>query len=348
VILIAILLGFLVNLASGLISHYIIAGYLHIHYLALTIISIALLIMWLIFSYIPQQLSEIFSLKIFYNEETGDVRFFPLLIIPPYQPAIEAEICCRELFETSPNERNFIKEGKLDSKIFTDLAEVLALSWLSQTAMLRTTPLGEVIRRPILLLKVPIRRIENEELCKIFADNIFFKGKCPSIVSGLVIPKGFSLMPKKENEVKGLLVSSKIDDVTMYTRYVGGRGPAGGITIISKTHLTPIVNLSIKFYVDSIANAATTLLYLLGYTPLIVSAEEIICTGKVIKDNELKELQKWRELRYVGLIEVKFRPLISLFHPRFSSYYRWVIGLFDDAKSHFDFPLYIENLRKMR
>jgi hypothetical protein len=349
IILIALCLGFLISLLGELMSHYLITGHLPVFPLVLSILSIVGLISLSIFLFIPQCLTRRFSARIFYNAETGEVKFIPLIIAPPYKPAVEAEIACRELFETSSEEKEALKEGKIDSQIFEDLAEVLAVSWLSQTNKLHTTPLGETIREPILLLGSPIKRIEGDEILRKFAGNMFFKLRCPSIIPfGVEIPKNFEIVVERREGIKGLVISTAVGGVPLHTRHLGGMGQMRSLKLTSKGHFAPIAYIAISFWIESIMNAVVTMLHMFGYTPRIIGAEEIICNGKVIKGDELKELQKWREVHYNILIEVGFRRLISLFHPRFGSYYRWVRGLFEDAKHHFDFSTYMENLKRVR
>lgn len=351
IILVAISIGFLISLLSELISHYFIAGYLPVLPVVLGILSIAGLVLLFIFRSIPQQLVQRFSARIFYNAETGEVKFpfIPLIIAYPYQPAVVAEIAHRELLEISPEEKETIKDEKIDSQVFDDLAELLAVSWLSQTTKLHTTPLGETIREPIILLGKPMKRIEGNELRRKFAGNKFFKSKCPSVIPfGVEIPRNFEIVVERKESVKGLVISIAVDKVPLYTRHLGGIGQLRALKLVSRSPLVPVTNITISFCVESIANAAVTMLRIFGYTPRIVGSEEIICDEKVVKGDELKELQKWREVHYNVFIGAEFRRLVSMFHPRFSNYYRWVKGLFEDAKRYFDFATYMENLKRMK
>jgi len=300
-----------------------------------------------IFWSIPPKIQEIFQTKIFYNKETGKIDYpFPAAF-PLYFPAYW--IWGYKLFKNNLNnsQNEVIRELNPEKQILGDLAEVLILAWLSQTTWSVFMP---GVRAPVPLPE-PIQDIKEEELLKIFTHNVFFKEECPSLIQGksLKIPEKFDLLPEKREKIKGVAVGTKAGDVSSVTHF--GEAPVGGIKLLSKNPFIPIISISLNLHIEGFRDAAPTILRIQGLKPLTISSEKIECLERgfirAIRGDEMRELQKWREIHCNILIEAKFRRLISTFHPRFNCYYGWIKSLFDDAKYYFDFPLYLKRLWKI-
>ena len=97
----------------------------------------------------------------------------------------------------------------------------------------------------------------------------------------------------------------------------------------------------IRSVIERVSQGAMMFLHLSDYPPLSISTEEIICKEKVIKGEEVRDLERCIEIDCSLLVGYKMRGYL-FWHPKFT---KWLIGRkeFSSAQNVILTLLYISN-----
>jgi len=112
--------------------------------------------------------------------------------------------------------------------------------------------------------------------------------------------------------------------------------PSGSELLLKGSRFTPLEFFKVRAFVERVSDGDVMVLRLLGYTPIIVNSEEIICKEK--------ELRKWIEVDCIFQVGFKMRKWL-FWHPKFTKWYIWGEAMIARAKHYFDITIYLKHSR---
>lgn len=325
IIIVGIFLGILINIISEVIINYV-SPIFYPQAVLLTFILVIGLLFLLSRMFFSSVMSNAFYSFILFNMKTGNFDSSSLALMGfIYYPMLLTELACRELIKKDSSIKDRILSlditNLMEETFFHELAELLIVSWLNDLTTTRISPFGGVIKPSVHVQGLPTEQYKFNEINGTFQNNIFKELEIlPHVLrfEHIRIPKGFKIITSREKmktelELKGSMFN-------------------------------PISFLSISFSLSSLGTGEQTILYMMGYTPIIIGSSEVTCVEGVIKGDKLSEIQGWTEIRYIVNIRAKLNYRL-FFLPSFNLYFQWVKKVFRDAEQHFNFSHYLEQLR---
>jgi len=344
----AILIAMAINILSDAITGQIcVHSTFELCLIILAIFAILFSVLWLSNTYLGKFIAEKILVVLLLNRETGEI--IPL----NYSPALTASLVLEHVFRQEPQIPKKLAEElpKRSDPLIRDLIEILIVGWLSMSSQVVMTPNGRIVSLPITPSVSKVKSLQIIDVLKKFGDNALLKAiDDPAKVfiphAEVYIPYGTTIIASRY-EPKGLEISIGIKDETgfkpIFTRIMRGE-PGGSELMLRGSRFNPLKAFVIRTFVERISDGATMFLRLSGYTPLSISKDKIVCSEKIIENEELERLRKWIEIDCVFLIGFKMRGWL-FWHPGFAEWYRWGKAMLIHAKRYFDFSQYLEHRR---
>mgnify|MGYP000471630666 CR=1 FL=1 len=347
----AVIVAVAVNILSDILSGYIpLFVFIPIFGISIPLLTPLLPITMILFSllwicdlYLGKLIIERVRVILLINKDQGGA--IPL----NYPPAVYASLVFDDVLKRRPQVlKTFLDKeipGRTDP-VIRDLTEWLIVSWLSIVSGELMTPNGRILLPPVSPPTSKVKSLAIHDLPQKLrlTDNIFLE-VAKAFPFKIKIPYGLDIIARRYKP-QSLDISVRIDDRVLFRRATSGERGRSEITLRG-SRLTPLRFLTVRAVVERVAPGAPLALRFLGYTPVLVNKDEIVCLEKVVKGEELEELQKWIEIDCSFFICYRMRGYL-FWHPSFTRWCRWAEGMLSHAKVFFDFMPYLKQIEEDR